>query len=228
MVSFDWTTRWGYLLYPTICIFGFLTNLINIIVLVNPKMKDISFKYLLAISISDLMYLGFEGYFLIDICSDCPLHTSYFTQIFNIFIDGYFTSCLAIFCILTDIFLSLIRYSTLKNKIYLQSLNYYLVLGFVFALALIYYLPVLFFYEILPIHQLNNNTNNNETKDYLTIMNSLGSSLFGTITSIILSTIRIILAMFILTGINIMNAIEFKKRFSNRVHNRNLNLIESK
>ncbi len=207
-------------MYPTICVFGFLTNLVNIIVLVNPKMKDVSFKYLLAISISDLIYLGFEGYSLIDICSDCPLHTSYFTQIFIIFIDGYLTSCLAIFCILTDIFLSLIRYSTLKNKIYLQSLNYYLVIGFLFALALIYYLPVLFFYEIIPI------SNNTETTDYLTITNSLGSSLFGKITPIILSTIRIILAMFILTGINIMNAIEFKKRFSNRVHNRNLILIE--
>jgi hypothetical protein len=41
--SFDWATRWGYLIIPAICIFGFLTNLTNIGVLLNPKMKDISF-----------------------------------------------------------------------------------------------------------------------------------------------------------------------------------------
>ena len=55
MIFSDWTSKWGYLLLPAICIFGFLNNLINIIVFLNSKMKDISFKYLLAISISDLL-----------------------------------------------------------------------------------------------------------------------------------------------------------------------------
>ena len=37
MVSFDWTSRWGFLLIPAICIFGFITNFVNIIVLLNPN-----------------------------------------------------------------------------------------------------------------------------------------------------------------------------------------------
>ncbi len=224
MTQFDWLPRWGYLVIPAICVFGFLTNLTNIAVLLNPKMKDISFKYILATCLSDLLYLALEGYSFIELCSDCPLYNSYFTQVYIIFIDNYFTSCLAIFSIFTDITLSLIRYSVLKNKVFLKSISYYLVIGFLFVLALIYYTPVLFFKHIIPIQQHNNNNNLTITliDKYSAVKNQLGLSLYGKITPIILSTIRIILAMFVLTGINIMNAFEFRKRFTNRIQNEGL------
>lgn len=226
MTSFDWTPRWGYLVLPAICLFGCFTNLINIAVLLNSKMKDITFKYILATSLSDLVYLFLCSYSFIEICSDCPLHNSYFTQIYIIFIDSYFTSCLAIFVIFIDIAISLIRYSVLKNKTYLQSLNYYLVILFLFLLALIYYLPVLFFYEIMPTQHLNQ-TSIDTTNQYPVMYTSLGSSLYGTVTPIIESSIRIILAMFVLTSINIMNAFEFRKRYSHRIQNQVPHVIES-
>jgi len=222
MISYDWIPlNWAYLLLPAICIFGCITNFFSIAVLFNPKMKDISFKYLLVTSISDLLYLFLCSYLFIQLCSDCPLFTSYFTQWYTIYIDSYLTSCLAVFVILTEITLSLLRYSILKNKTYIQSMKFYKVIAFLFLISLVFYLPVLFFNEIIPIQQINSTKT-----DYLTIMNSLGSSLYGTITPIVLSTIRIILAMFVLTGINIMNAIEFRKRVSNRIQNQNI--IESK
>lgn len=85
-------------------------------------------------------------------------------------------------------------------------------------------------------HHYNNNTNNNNnsnsnqnnysnnetlliSKDYIEyseVNNSIGSSIYGQITPIILQSIRIILAMFVLTGINMLNVIEFRKRYSNR------------
>ena len=130
MVSFDWASKWGYLLLPAICIFGFITNLINIIIFLNSKMKDISFKYLLAISFSDLLYLFSLSYLFISQCVDCPLHNTYFTHLYDFIFFHYFAPCLAIFCIFTEIILSLILYSVLKNKTYLQSLNFYLVIGF--------------------------------------------------------------------------------------------------
>ena len=123
MISFDWTSKWGYLLLPAICIFGFLNNLINIIVFLNSKMKDISFKYLLAISISDLLYLLLLSYSFIVQCNDCPLHNTYFTQFYDFIIFHYIATCLAIFSILTEIILSLIRHSVLINEKYLQSFN---------------------------------------------------------------------------------------------------------
>ena len=120
--------------------------------------------------------------------------------------------------------LSLIRYSALKNKEYLQSLNYYLVIGILFLISLIYYLPVLFFNEIIQIIDRENRTSIDE---FMVITNSLGLSLYGITTPIILSTIRIVLAMFVLTGINIMNIIEFKKRYSYRFNNKVFDISES-
>ncbi len=61
------------------------------------------------------------------------------------------------------IYLSLIRYSILKNKKYFQSINIYLVIASLFFISLIYYSPVLFFSKIIPIIQQNINNNNNIT-----------------------------------------------------------------
>ncbi len=96
--SFDWATRWGYLIIPAICIFGFLTNLTNIAVLLNPKMKDISFKYILATSISDLIYydLILESYSFFVLCTDCPLHNTYFTQFYDFIVFHYIIPCMVI------------------------------------------------------------------------------------------------------------------------------------
>jgi hypothetical protein len=54
---------------------------------------------------------------------------------------------------------------------------------------------------------------------YSVINDSLGSSLYGQITPIILQSIRIILAMIVLNSLNIINVIEFRKRYSNRLSN---------
>ena len=124
MISlFSWSSNWGYLVLPCISLFGFITNSLNIYVLLNKKMKDITFKYLLATSIIDLFYLTISSYIFIFECKECPYHNTYFTQFFDIYIAHYVSACLAIFNILTDITLSIIRYSILKNNQRLQQ-NY--------------------------------------------------------------------------------------------------------
>ena len=222
MVSFDWTSRWGFLLIPAICIFGFITNFVNIIVLLNPKMKDISFKYILATSISDLIYLILESYSFFVLCSDCILHNIYFTKFYDFIIFHYIIPCLAVFCILTDITLSLIRYSILKNKTYIQSFRYYLVISFLFLFALVFYVPQLFLYKIISVNQTNSNNTILSNNEYSVIKNSLGLSSYGKIIPIILTSLRIALAIFVLTGINILNIIEFKKRYSSFTHTSNI------
>ena len=70
------------------------------------------------------------------------------------------------------------------------------------------------FKKIIPIKSDNNVTS--ETIDYLLVKTSFGLSLVGQITPIFLQSIRIFLAMFVLTGINILNVIEFRKRYSTK------------
>ena len=226
MVAFDWSTKWGFLLIPAICIFGFITNFINIIVLINPKMKDISFKYILATSISDLIYLILESYSFFVLCSDCILHNIYFTQFYDLIIFHYIIPCLAVFCILTDITLSLIRYSILRNKEYLQNRNFYLVIGFLLIVSFLFYSPVLFFKKIIPINHQNQTAIAND--EYTIVSTSLGFTLYAKVTPIVLQTIRGTLAMIVLTGINILNVIEFKKRYSLKIRMRGVNLTECK
>jgi hypothetical protein len=53
--------------------------------------------------------------------------------------------------------------------------------------------------------------------EYSQVKNSIGLSLYGQTTPIILQSIRIFLAVFVLTSINIFNAILFRKRYSNKI-----------
>jgi hypothetical protein len=220
MISlFSWSSNWAYLILPSISIFGFITNILNICVLLSKKMKDISFKYLLATSISDLFYLSISSYIFIYECTACPFHNSYFTQFFDIYIAHYISACLAIFNILTDITLSIIRYSILKNKNYIIQTKYYsLVIGSLFIISFLFYLPPLFFKVITPIYKNQTNLISSDYTQFTEVKTSIGSTQFGTITPIILSVFRIFLAIFILTSINILNVIEFRKRFSHRIH----------
>ena len=180
-------------------------------------MKDISFKYLLVISFGDLFYLLLLSYSFIVQCNDCTLHNTYFTQFYDFILFHYIAASLAIFNIFIEIFLSLIRYSVLKNNTYLQSLNYYLVIGSILLVSFIYYLPLLFFKNILPI-----NSNNTE---YSLVKTSLSQTLYGEIAPIILQSIRIILAIVFLPSLNILNVSLFRKRYSNRIHGKFIKLI---
>ena len=184
----------------------------NIAVFTMSKMKDSSFKYMLATSVSDFFYSIFELVYFLILCDDCKLKTKYFSQIYKFLIDDYFTSSLAIFCILVDIVLSIQRYFILINKPFVQKSLHKWVLLFLFVIAIIYYLPVLFIKKIILV--LNLTTNRNETvNEYDLVSNDIGKSLFGKITPIVLLLIRMLLSTVLLVFINFLNAFEFRKRF---------------
>ena len=99
-----------------ICLLGIFANSVNIAVFVMPKMKDSSFKYMLATSISNMFYLKLTLIGFLISCDSCTLKSSYFTQLYLILVDDYLTSVLAIFSIITDNILSIQRYLILVNN----------------------------------------------------------------------------------------------------------------
>ena len=99
---------------PIICIFGVITNLINVGIFLNPRLNDQSFKYMLANSVSDLIYVTL---FLIDYYV-FKESTTYTAQMFFLLVDDYFSSSCAFFAILTDLILSLERLMIVTNKRY--------------------------------------------------------------------------------------------------------------
>jgi hypothetical protein len=100
-------------LLPAICIFGVLTNFINIVVFCNSKLSDRSFKYMLTNSVSDSIYLGL---YLFDYYVLEAGRGKYKAQLLFFLVDDYFSSVFAFFSILNDIFLSAERLALVTNK----------------------------------------------------------------------------------------------------------------
>lgn len=194
----------------TVCFFGAIANFLNILVFINKTMKDISFKYMLALSISDFFYLCFSSFGYVVLCKDCPLNGHYFIELYEIIIDDYFTSCLAIFNILIDIVLSVQRLLLLSNRP-LRNESYKYLITIIFIISLIYYMPVLFFKSV--DSSIKNDTYcNSKFLVYEANPTQFGSSFSAEIIAIVLTLIRITLGFFVLNLINILNVVIYKKR----------------
>ena len=150
--------NWAYLIQPVVCIFGVIANGLNIAVFLNSKMQDVSFRYMLAISVSDLIYLVLCSYVSFLSCTDCSFTNNYATAFYSIVIDDYLTSCLGIFALFLDITLSLQRFFILKNKPFCNKLSYKTIIFVLLIIAFLYYMPVLFFKDIVKIQNTNYST----------------------------------------------------------------------
>lgn len=190
---------------PTVCLFGTISNFLNIVVFVNKKMKDISFKYMILISLSDMTYLGLLLYASIIWCETCSFYSYYFTKLYEFIIDYYITSCLAILSILTEISLSVHRSLILLNKC--QKISFRIPLIIIIVISFIYYTPELFFYQII----YYNDCETNQIK-YKIIYTKFGSMNVSKTIDITLASVRIILGVGVLTLVNVINVIIFNKK----------------
>ena len=211
---FSWSNNWQYLILPQINAFGVITNVLNVIVFLNPKLEDPTFKYMLATSLNDILYLVLTSWNIFKYCSECPLYSSFITQVYLIYLNDYFTSSLALFNILVDIVISFQRYMILINKSYCLNLSYKWILFILMAISLTYYFPLLFFKDILIISNTTmSNTSDEFVVKYAATKNKLGVSDVGRILPIVMTVGRIFLGVGVLTVINVLNAYEFRKRF---------------
>lgn len=138
---------------------------------------------------------------------------------YTVLIDDYFTSSLAIFCILLEIFLSLQRYMILTNRKMLTNLSYKIVIPVIFIISLLYYAPFLFRKNILSttVNYYSNGTLTTSIKSYSLTFTAFGSSTAGKIIPIFLTVLRIFLGTIVLSLINILNALKFRERFNKRL-----------
>lgn len=199
---------------PLITLFGMITNIINVIVLNKIKTKNNLFKYMLVMSGSDLLYQFLAMFCFIEFCTDCSLNKSYLTQLFIISIDDYLTSCLAFFRILLEISISIERYLVVLNKKCFIKFSFNSVIVISMSISLLYYLPVIFVKEITQLKELNE-TENSFNGEYSLQKNNFGSTIFGKLIPIILTSIRLFSGTFLLIGINLFIMRECNKRFAN-------------
>ena len=196
---------------PIIALLGLLTNGLNVFIFLNKTMKDLSFKILLVSSITDCIYLILASTYFLKFCTTCQIKTSLYMQFYLIIVDDYMTSCLAFYCTLLDVLLSIQRYSVLSsNQSFTKKINYKRVMFILFFISLLFYVPVLFLNNIKI-------TKYNDGNISYSIDESNDLPFSAKTANLILTTVRIFLALVILSIINIINVMNFSKRFKNKV-----------
>lgn len=194
-----------------ISIVGILTNITNMSILINPRLKDIYYKYLFATSIANLLYHVFcflAEFFLY--CINCEFSQSFFAAAYGIFIWNYFCNCLIIFRVIVQLTLSIYIYCSLTKRSWFCQLLNRLVVTILIMISLLCYAYVPFSFNIVQSDMFQN------TSDFFLISsNSFGNSDSGKALRISITLIRLFIQVCVLFVFNVVNAVKFKKWFKN-------------
>ena len=225
--DFMWT-----FIYPNICFFGTITNLINIMILMRSEFKNPIHKFMLAYSVSDFFYLFICCFASLIKCGKfCRVDDSFLTQVYgDVFID-YITSVLAIFNIVIEVFLSIQRYLAIKNINCLQKISILHSLFFIFIFSVIFYLPILFTKTIVKksLNQIDSSllqkiSNINENHTIYTLeITDFGKSVFGKTVVLSLLLIRNVIFLGFILIFSILTWIQFRKYLNKKMKMKNLN-----
>ena len=208
---YDWTIMLGSVIF----ILGVFLNLICIIIFLNPKLKDSTYRFMLANSVAEFCYTIICAFDIYLYCGRaCEKNMATFeAQIYYIWFSEYFSSCMAVYCILIEIYISTKRYLLIVNKRILERFSNGLVIFVLGIISILYYVPILFIYKIESYEE----SENNQTKTfYTTVSNEFGQTDAGRIIPTILSTVRAILVVVVLLIINIISSIAFKRHMKKK------------
>lgn len=101
---------------PVICFIGAFLNMICVRAFLRLKMKSGIFKWMLANSVTNVIYLIQCGFIFLYKCGEfCTFSDSYLSVLYQYLSFSYFTSVLALFSILIELTICLQRYLTISN-----------------------------------------------------------------------------------------------------------------
>jgi len=215
-ISNDFLDSFQYVIYG-ISVIGMVGHVINVFVLSSSELKDSSYKFMLANSINNFFYLlsVFKFFNCDQTC--VPNQGTLFHLLYYIAVDEYLSSCMAIFNLLIQIFLSFQRILLVLNKKFFQNITPFKGILGISIISLIYYSPVLTIQKIeLSIANVTRNSTIEEKPIYSIVSTNFGLSPFGQSIRIVLYSIRIILSTFILTILNVINYVLFKRYIKNK------------
>ena len=107
---------WSYVL-PSICLFGILTNSINIFIFKNKDLKSSMYKYFLLHSIAELCYLliCFVYFCLNSIFLPVDVKNTYPVKLFEMYAYHYLTTVMALYMISIELTISIKRLFIVLN-----------------------------------------------------------------------------------------------------------------
>ena len=210
----------GFPLYTKLiysaCIFSIITNIINIAVFSHSSLRDTTYNFMMVVAITDLCYccFAFESFTLSNICGSytfiCGSYTQYIALINERIIADFLSSCLAIYSISSEIFLTVQRIFIIRNINFLKDLTVKKVGPIIASISAIYYLPTWFFYgtkESGVVYTFKNQT----YIEYVRYSTDFGKSVTGTYLGLVMQIGRIVLVLGVLLVLNIVSIIFFHK-----------------
>lgn len=193
------------LAYIIICFLGSLFLILNVTVLSSKQLSNSSYKFMLANTLNNLLYLFlvmcYHIYFIVTIFVD---ENRFVFLIVHIAIMEYLTSCMAIFNLLIQIYLTLQRIFLVLNKSYLQNTNTLLPILIISFVSLMYYVPILFIQKVATNTMTLANETSSQIEKISIVPTKFGSTELGKSVRIILSSGRIFLATILLSVVNIV------------------------
>jgi hypothetical protein len=186
---------------------GISFSLLNMLVLRNKKLKDPLYSFLLVMATVDSLY----GIIIMSIgWTDCPNGCSPYLYLANlilyIVVSEYLTSCMALFNILLEIFLTLQRIFIISNMQICRNASVKKVcVTFVF-ISLVFYSPVLFIDHIISTSGADGN---NQSINFKRVRTEFGKTTYAMWTLIGLNFTRAALVTVVLLIINIVAIVKF-------------------
>lgn len=197
---------WSLYLRLVFAALGILANLVNIIVFMNSRLQDVAYKYMLATSATNFVFLSIHfAIVFLNSCIHCPSSESYTAAILSILLGFYLQNCMAVLRLFFEIMISLRIYFILLNKSF-ERVSYKIILLLLAILSLVYYIQQPFSYTIAYSKKWDN------TISYSVKATSFGNSAAAKWLMVSQFSVRIFLTMIVLCLINILSVIEFRRR----------------
>lgn len=134
-----------------------LTSIVNVVVFAHPSLKDPTYNYLLVSSVIDTLYLILVLVLVTfdELCDSTPImcgsRVQLVQKLYHLWIGDYLTSCMAIYSILNELFLSLQRLLMLAKVSFIKNWSVWHVGPAMMLFSLLYYMPVLVTEEVKQI-----------------------------------------------------------------------------
>lgn len=204
-IEFDWT---GYV-RASLGLVGVLTNAINIGVFQSPKLKELSYSFMLGKSIGNFFYLAiaFTNEFLVN-CLNCLQLLNFASAVYLVAINAFLLNMFSFFRTQLDLIIAFHTFCLLYNKRWTSKIPTSALFTLIIVIATAYNAYKIFMFWIYQVPD----------RDQVFIMyTDFGLSYLCKMLLVIQSFIKIVLTSLLFPVINLINLVLFRKRFENQL-----------
>lgn len=219
------------IIFTTLRVFSFLTSLVNTIVFLNPKLKNPIYKFLTMMSVSDMLYsflvLSLSLMVYINYLGDpgCVTLICYYYNYSAFWINEYITTCLAMFSIVLECYLTLQRILVLsetRSPSLKRMLDSAWIGVILFITVVLIHSPLILVFQVKLVSYVKDDSRllramlysqRNITIGFDITKTQFGNSIWGSMLIKSLSSLRILLVTVVLFALNVCAVCRFKRFF---------------